>query len=789
MLKDLLGLNASLTKELPCFDQHIVEENVVTIAGKDRILKILRLDGICFDLVSDQELDSNYDAINGLVCSISKTYSPNVNIWTYFVREKLKNKENTYTSTNTFLHDFYVKYMDRFNQEEYFDDSFYIAIVLKYDDLELGIKDMKDLFLELRKGLHKYNPIELGTYQETNFAHKTVIYSEIFEFLYFLINGYKKPCPLALDEPFYLNCADSDIFFGYDLFEIRNENQQKFGACYDLRSFPQQSYAGMFDVLLSEKMEFILTQSFVPYILSESDKKISKQINKLVSVKDRAEDQIEDLEEARGLVSSNRLTIGEYHGALTIFDQNVEILLDKAATLVATFNTVPASWSKARQSAPITYLSQLPFCKVKPRKYIKSSRSFTGAFSMHTFAKGKAFGNPIGDGSAVMPLQTQHKTIYNFNFHYTPKHQNNLGQKIAGHTLILGATGTGKTTTQLTLLAFLERFNPKIFAMDKDRGMELYLRAIGGNYFTIKAGEPTGFAPLQLEDTVKNREFLYSLVQICGQDNNAQITDEEGIKIKIAVDTVLSLPKSDRVFSRLLESISFEGDNCLATRLKKWCYAHDGRYAWVFDNPYNNFNVEDFYKVGFDITDFLKDNYTPSEPILAYLFHLKELMQQDGEFLVFTVEEFWKPAQFPTTREKIQDALKTGRKRSEIILLVSQSPEDAINSPIFAAIRDQTSTKIFLPNPAAEYESYKKCHLNQKEFDKLKALAENSRTFLIKQSHESCFAMLDLYGFDDELAIISGSTDNIVLMDEIIKQYGDDPEVWIPIFQQQRKER
>ncbi len=40
------------------------------------------------------------------------------------------------------------------------------------------------------------------------------------------------------------------------------------------------------------------------------------------------------------------------------------------------------------------------------------------------------------------------------------------------------------------------------------------------------------------------------------------------------------------------------------------------------------------------------------------------------------------------------------------MILSFQSPEDAINCDIFAAIVQQTATKIFLPNPNAEFDVY-----------------------------------------------------------------------------------
>ena len=89
----------------------------------------------------------------------------------------------------------------------------------------------------------------------------------------------------------------------------------------------------------------------------------------------------------------------------------------------------------------------------------------------------------------------------------------------------------------------------------------------------------------------------------------------------------------------------------------------------------------------------------------------------------------------------MKKTLKTGRKLGEYMILDTQSPEDAIGCPIFSAIVQQTPTKIFLPNPAAEYEGYKSCGLSDKEFSELVTKAIESRTFLVKQSKQSAFCM------------------------------------------------
>ncbi len=242
----------------------------------------------------------------------------------------------------------------------------------------------------------------------------------------------------------------------------------------------------------------------------------------------------------------------------------------------------------------------------------------------------------------------------------------------------------------------------------------------------------------------------------------------------------------------LLQSIPDKGENCLARRLADWCYGeNEGRYAYALDNPKNNFEWEGFKRVGFDVSDFLIAGHPATEPILSYLFHLKTLMQRNGGLLATVVEEFWLPIQYPTTANQILDSLKTGRRRDEFILLVTQSPEDAIASPLLPAILQQTPTKIYLPNPDAEFTTpdgggYSRFGLSQKEFDKLKKLGLQSRSFLVKQGSQSTIAKLDLNGMGADIAVLAMAAEDFVFLEAAKREFGGEPDAWIPAYKELR---
>lgn len=776
----ILQNQPSIEEKLPKIGRHITSR--VVAYEDDRALLVIKLAGMPFESIEDDIIVNRFNARNRFIAALAKDKGKRLAIWTTLKREKV-----TFTSKfafkSAFMKQFSTKYLKRFETGNYYENNFYISIVLKYDDLEEGAIELEDVGNQVMKALTVYDPEYLETYENNG-----IMFSRVYEFLGALLNGVKEKIPV-LASPAAEIIPSSWLHWGYELQEIRGENFTRWATSYDLKDFPDKTMWGQFDKILSLPAEFTLTQSFLCNGIFESQKAISSQINKLRSVGDKAQHQIKELDTALGYISSGELAFGEYHGALTVFGDTAKEAADNGTLVVGCFlGECGARWIKATLSAPMTFLSHIPGAKIKPRPMMKSSRNLAASFGMHNYSSGKSEGNPIGDGSAVLPLQTISSSLYSFNFHHSKEDEDNLGEKIAGHTMILGATGAGKTTLETTLIGFLERFGCKIFALDKDEGLKIFIAALGGVYYSLKAGEHTGLAPFQLPDTPKNRQFLYALVTTCGQNENGKVTAEEGNQIKMAVDAVLDLPMMEhRRFSRLLENITDTGGNCLAQRLAKWCECRDGELAWALDNVAANIGIVNEQIVGFDVSDFLVDNYAPTEPILAYLFHLKGLMQERGGLLATVVEEFYIPAKYPSTQKMMFDVLKTGRKRDEFMVMASQSPEDAISSLIFPAIRDQTSTKIFLPNPSAEFESYKRCNLTIKEFNALKELGLESRMFLIKQGNQSCFATLDLYGMDDEISVLSGNMQNVAVFNDVVEEVGTDPDEWLPVFQARRK--
>ena len=120
-----------------------------------------------------------------------------------------------------------------------------------------------------------------------------------------------------------------------------------------------------------------------------------------------------------------------------------------------------------------------------------------------------------------------------------------------GNTLIIGASGSGKTVLQGFLISQSKKYAPTQIVFDKDRGLEIYVRACAGLYLPLQMGKPTGFNPFQLSrSTPENQLFLTALItKLCG----GELKHNQQQELAAAVNGVMSLDRPFRRLSRCLE--------------------------------------------------------------------------------------------------------------------------------------------------------------------------------------------------------------------------------------------
>jgi type IV secretion system protein VirB4 len=320
---------------------------------------------------------------------------------------------------------------------------------------------------------------------------------------------------------------------------------------------------------------------------------------------------------------------------------------------------------------------------------------------------------------------------------------------------------------------------------DKDRGTEIAIRAMGGVYTVFRRGEPTGLNPFQLEPDEAVLDFWERLVRKL-VDSGSPLSAKDEMDVSRAVREVARMARPLRRLSMVRQLLPNVGENSLHARLAKWCAG--ARLGWVLDNPVERLDFTRAGLFGFDDTELLGDAEV-STPVTMYLLHLTESLI-DGRRFIYVMTEFWKRLGDPVFTDFANNKQKTIRKQNGLGIFDTQSPADVLRSDIARALIEQSATFFFLPNPRADYGDY--VHgfkLTEAEFNIVRSLGENSRLFLVKQGHRSAIGRLDLAGLGDVLDVLSGTTDNVELLDRIRVRVGDAPADWLPVFHEELAKR
>jgi type IV secretion system protein VirB4 len=252
------------------------------------------------------------------------------------------------------------------------------------------------------------------------------------------------------------------------------------------------------------------------------------------------------------------------------------------------------------------------------------------------------------------------------------------------------------------------------------------------------------------------------------------------------------MPAPLRRFSTVRQNLPKNGENSLYERLGRWCQG--GALGWVFDG--NGAQAEDRLMdlhaapvIGFDTTDFL-DLPEVRTPVMMYLLQVMEELV-NGERLIYIISEFWKALDHEIFSDFAKQKQKTIRKQNGLGIFDTQSPSDVLRHPIGRTMIEQSVTKIFLANPEAVHDEYVDGFgLSESEFEIVRTLgAQGERRFLVKQGHLSAICELDLSGLEDFVTVLSATTDNVALLDEIRALQGDDPLRWLPVLLQAVRDR
>lgn len=751
----------------------------VTLETRDGLLmQTIRLDGLLFETADTDELNYRAELRDTMLKAIG---SSRFAIYHHVVRRRAE------TALDAHFPDEFSRRLDerwrsKLAAREMYVNELFVTIVRRPTQGRVGLLDrLRNLAVRttidraaafaaekraldaasevLMASLGSYKPRLLSVYESEDGYR-----SEPLEFLSYLYNADMRPVALPHGDvgqhlPF------RRISFGQEAFELGATGNlpRSFGAVVSIKDYPAQTLPGMFDELYRMPFEITVSQSFAFVERGEALGRMNLALRRMRSTEDEALSLRDELSRAKDDVAAGRAGFGEHHTTISIHAGTLEELDRQVAEVSAVLADLGIVAVREDIALEPSFWAQFPGnFKYIARKGLVSTGNFAGLASLHNFPIGKPRGNHWGE--AVTLFETTAAGPYFFNFH----------QHDLGNFTIIGPSGSGKTVVLNFLLAQARKFAPRLVFFDKDRGAELFIRAIGGQYDRLRPGAASGLNPLQLEDNASNRQFLIEWLSMLAGGVDASEVET----IKDAVDANFAQPRAYRRLQHLVEL--FRGHqrpraDDLYARMRAWW--GEGERAWLFDNAQDLTDLS-AATIGFDMTAILDDPVART-PALLYFFHRVE-QRLDGSPAIIVVDEGWKALDDDVFVRRIKDWEKTIRKRNGIVGFATQSAQDALESRIASAIIEQAATQIFMINPKARPEDYMDGFgLTAHEFELVRTLPDSSHCFLIKHGNDSVVARLNLTGESELLTILSGREATMRVFDELIEQTGENPRDWM----------
>ncbi|HFF9832987.1 VirB3 family type IV secretion system protein [Serratia marcescens] len=672
----------------------------------------------------------------------------------------------------------------------------------KVKELDRALIEMLEIKSTLDTALSRYGSKPLGTYTEGN-----AVYSAQLEFYeYLLCRQWRKV--RVTRTPAYNVMGSASLFFSAESGQINHVNGKQYFRSLEVKEFSEETATGMMDALLYAPCDYMITQSYTCMSREEAKKAIKRTKRWLQSADDDAVSQRLDLDVALDLLTSGKIAYGKHHFSIMVFSKNLDSLAADTNEIGNTLNNLGITPVPGDLSLSAGYLAQLPGnYNLRPRKGELSSQNFVELASLHNFYPGKRDKAPWGEAMAVM--RTPSGDSYYLNLHNTLADKDEFNEKNPASTCILGTNGSGKTM----LMAFLENLQQKYgrkesfspdaktkrlttVYLDKDRGAEMNIRALGGRYYRVISGESTGWNPFSLPATKRNIKFIKDLMVILCTRNGSTLTERQEKRLSQAVNAVMSDEPEYRRFgiTRLREQLSEpvtkeEQDDSLDLRLSKW--AQGGDCGWVFDNDIDTFDISNCDNFGIDGTEFLDDSDTCAPISFYLLYRITSLL--DGRRLVIFMDEFWKWLRDPAFHDFVYNKLKTIRKLNGMLVVGTQSPAEIIKDDIAPAVIEQCGTQILAANPNADRADYVDGMKFEPEvFDVLKGLDPQARQYIVvknqfRRGDTKRFAArvtLDLSGLGKYTKVMSGSIDNLEIFDSIYRE-GMQPHEWLDTYLEQ----
>ena len=522
------------------------------------------------------------------------------------------------------------------------------------------------------------------------------------------------------------------------------------GAVLYVKSYATSTWPGMLDALGASR-DTVITHSYTPIERGSITERVKRRVAQMRAAEDIAATVEAQLFEAADKAESGELGFGLHQMTITIFAECQTALDTEIARIRGIAHQNGMRLVRETTALEAGLFSMHPGnMAYRARDMTVSSINFADMAALHAADTGTEPAR-LPWGTPITLFQTLQGSLHRFSFHEPgdPK-----AEPTNGHTLVLGKSGGGKSTTVAFLAAQAQRASGRTIIFDKEAGLKMAVAALGGRYAEIRAGRPTGLNPLATESGERGEAWFLDWLVALLEQRSGPLSPLQSEALKSAIAQNGNARVGLRNFRAFQELFGDVGDGLdLAQRLREW--GPEGRYGWVFgeaDAPVVDFTSHDVTAV--DLTEIL-DLGTERTAILGYLFRRIEMLIEEKRPTLILIDEAWKVLDDEYFTKKLAEWLVTARKKNVVVVMMTQFPSQIRGSKA-RSILEALPNQLLFPNGEAAVSDYDGFRLTDGELDFVLSPIPGQRMVLSRNPRSSTILNVDLKALGPLLTALGG---------------------------------
>lgn len=741
----------------PLIKFHNDNDSILVTLNND-FVQVIALRGLEYSGLDSSKLKMYYDSRRVFFNSLDEKV-----IFTSFSVREMKTKNHFITYSNKYDDLISNKWSENFT-ENY--KSYHYIIISSTSNNRFGDLSVFEKFIEdsIKAKYTNVTTTSNKIIRELKEFEPTLLRGdELISFFSSYANGkatyQKKPTDNYIRD---ILCSSTISFPNDNDYMIFENNTIIYAKYISIMLFNNEKFdSNLLEELMSSKIEFIIHQALKKIPKVSAVELILDKIKNVSAFFVSSEGAIKHLNKLSEDVEGSISNLFDYSFTLQVKNQNLKQLNEDVNEIQAIINRYGYQTVLETTNIEPLFFSALPGLEnYNTRKRNLKTEDIAALNTFSTVSQGLSKCS-WGD-MPVTQFFNSHNTIFDFTFH------NDTKEFALGHTVIIGGSNQGKTTLMSFLIQESQKFkNLKTLILDSLQGMRVFTEFMDGNYSDFDTD--VSLNPLQLPDSIENREFLKNFFKAMTQTDDK---DSESIKI---IDNAIksnfeNLEKKDRTFYHLLSAFGIErNENDIVSKMYNWVHGSNRRF---FASEKDSL---DFYKrISAFNMDTVLGNKEVAGLVAIYMFHrfMKAIENIEGACGLLFVDEIREYLENDMVAQQIAKAIFQFRKKDIVIVMAAQDHKFfQTNTYAKQILGGSLANLILFPDSTVDNDYKETLNLTSEEFRFIKNPTGKREVLLKRIGGGSTILNVDLAPLGKYLNVFNSSTSALNLMNKCKKQY------------------